>query len=124
MDRGDALRYSPLLRRVGVPCIAALWSCPSENLTNRLSNKIVGAQYHWLACLGFLFREFSRCSLFDYFAQPHKLIHTLIWFYAEPTFKIVHRRGTDRAQNYIALIEHRELNDRPIEVVILDLTLL
>jgi hypothetical protein len=28
-----------------------------------------------------------------------------------PTFKIVHRRGADRAQNYLALIEHRELNE-------------
>jgi hypothetical protein len=34
------------------------------------------------------------------------------------------RLGTDRAQNYFALIEHRELNDRPIEVVTPDLALL
>jgi hypothetical protein len=52
------------------------------------------------------------------------LIHALIWFYAAPTFKIVHRRGTDRAQNYLALIEHRELNDWPIEVVTPDPALL
>ena len=37
---------------------------------------------------------------------------------------MVHRRGADRAQNYIAPIEHRELNDRPIEVVTPDLALL
>jgi hypothetical protein len=52
------------------------------------------------------------------------LIHALIWFYAAPTFKIIHRLGTDRAQNYFALTEHRELNDRPIEVVTPDLALL
>jgi hypothetical protein len=37
-------------------------------------------------------------------------------------FKIVHRRATDCAQNFLVLIEHREFNDHPIEVVILDLT--
>jgi hypothetical protein len=58
---------------------------------------------------------------FNYFAQPHKLIYPLIWSHVSPTFKIVHRRGTDRARNYLALIEHRELNDHPIEVITLDL---
>jgi hypothetical protein len=57
----------------------------------------------------------------NYFAQPHKLIYALIWPHVAPTFKIVHRRRTDRAQNYLALIEHRELDDHPIEVVTLDL---
>src|SRR5450631_1716651 len=89
-----------------------------------LSNKIVGSQHYGSVGLGLLLEELTRCSLFNYFAQPHKLIHALIWFYAAPTFKIVHRRGADRAQNYFALIEHRELNDQPIEVVTLDLALL
>src|ERR1039458_6715601 len=89
-----------------------------------LSNKIVGSQHHGSAGLGLLLEELTRCSLFNYSAQPHKLIHALIWFYAATTFKIVHSLGTDRAQNYFALIEHRELNDRPIEVVTPDLALL
>src|ERR1019366_6368621 len=89
-----------------------------------LSNKIVGSQHHGSVGLGLLFEEFTRCSLFNYFAEPHKLIYALIWFYAASTFKIVHRLGTDRAQNYFALIDHGELNDRPIEVVTLDLALL
>src|SRR5271156_296629 len=38
-----------------------------------------------------------------------------------PPFKIIHCRGADRAQNYLALIEHRELNGHPIEVVALHL---
>jgi hypothetical protein len=37
------------------------------------------------------------------------------------TFNIVHRRRANCARNYVALIEHGELNDRPIEVVTLDL---
>jgi len=76
-----------------------------------LSNKIVGSQQNGSVGLGLLFEELTRCALFNYFAQPHKLIYTLIWPYVTPTFKIVHRCGADRAQNYRALIEHRELND-------------
>ena len=84
-----------------------------------LSNEIVGSQHHGSIGLGLLFEELTRCSLFNYFAQPHKLIYTLIWFNVTPTFKIVHRRGADRARDYLALIEHRELNDHPIEVIAL-----
>jgi hypothetical protein len=63
---------------------------------------------------GTLFLEkLTRCSLFNYIAQPHKLIYAVIWPHVTPTFNIVHRRGTDRAHNYLALIEHRELNDHP-----------
>ena len=58
------------------------------------------------------------------FAQPHELIYALIWPHIVPTFKMIHRRGADRAQKYIAPIEHRELNDRPIEVVTSNLALL
>ena len=74
-------------------------------------SKIIGSQRHGSAGLGRLFEKLTRCSLFNYFAQPHKLIDALIWPYGTPTFKIVHRCGADRAQNYLALIEHRELND-------------
>jgi hypothetical protein len=88
----------------------------------RLSNEIVGSQNHGSIGLGLLFEELARCSLFNYFAQPHKLIYALIWLHVTPTFKIVHRRAIDCAQNYLALIEHREFNDHSIEVVILDLT--
>jgi len=45
----------------------------------------------------------------------------MICLHVMPTFKIVHRRGADRAQNYLALIEHRELQNHPIEVVTSDL---
>ena len=38
--------------------------------------------------MGLLFEELTRCSLFNYFAQPHKLSYALIWFYVVPTFKI------------------------------------
>jgi hypothetical protein len=89
-----------------------------------LSNTIAGSQHDGSIGLGLLFEEFPRRSLFNYFAQPHKLIYALIWLHVTPTFKKVHRRGADRALNYFALIEHRELNDRPIEVVTLDLALL
>src|SRR5450830_1780588 len=89
-----------------------------------LPNKIVGSQHHGSVGLGLLLEELTRCSLFNYFSQPHELIYALIWSYVTPTFKIVHRCGTDRAQNYIALIAYRELDDRPIEVVTPDLALL
>jgi len=55
----------------------------------------------------------------NYFAQPHKLIYAVFWLHVTPTFKIVHRRSADRAQNHPALIKHRELNDHPIDVVAL-----
>ena len=87
----------------------------------RLSNKIVGSQHNGSVGLSLLFEELKRCSLFNYFAQPHELIYALIGLHVTPTFKIVQRRGADRAQNYLALIEHRELNDHPIEVVALHL---
>ena len=45
-----------------------------------------------------------------------------IWLYVTPTFNIVHLScGADRTPNYLVLIEHRELQDHPIEVVTLDL---
>jgi hypothetical protein len=44
-----------------------------------------------------------------------------MWLHVTPTFKIVHRRGADRAENYLAVIELRELNNHPIEVVALHL---
>jgi hypothetical protein len=83
----------------------------------QLFKEIVGSQHHGSVGLGLLFEELPRCSLFNYFAQPHKLIYALIWLHVTPTFKIVHHRGADRAQNYLTLIEHREFNDHPIEVV-------
>ena len=76
-----------------------------------LSRKIGGSQQNGSVGLGLLFEELTRCSLFNYIAQAHKLIYAMIWPYVTPTFKIVHRCGADRAQNYLALIEHRELND-------------
>jgi hypothetical protein len=54
--------------------------------------------------------------LFNYFAQPHKLIYALMWLDVTFTFKIVHRRGADRTLNHLVLIEHRKLNDHPIEI--------
>jgi hypothetical protein len=54
--------------------------------------------------------------LFNYFTQPHKLIYSLIWLHVTFAFKIVHRRGADRTLDHLVLIEHRKLNDHPMEV--------
>jgi hypothetical protein len=59
--------------------------------------------------------------LFNCFAQPHKLIYALVWLHVTFTLKIVHRRGADCTLNYLVLIEHRKLNDHPIEIVALHL---
>ena len=53
---------------------------------------------------------------FNYFSQPHKLTYALMWTHVTSTFKIVHRRGANRTRNHLILIEHRKLNDHPIEV--------
>ena len=47
------------------------------------------------------------------------MIYALLCFHATPTFKIVHRSSADRALNYLSLIDHREINDHPIEVIAL-----
>src|SRR5450759_5268109 len=116
-----------LLRRL-LPAILALVLPPFARMLPRvmggLSNKIVGSQHHGSVGLGLLLEELTRCSLFNYFAQPHKLIHALIWFYAAPTFKIVHRLGPDRAEKNIAVMEHGELNDRTNKVITPDRALL
>jgi hypothetical protein len=39
-----------------------------------------------------------------------------MWLHVTFTFKIVHRRGADRTRNHPVLIEHRKLNDHPIEI--------
>jgi hypothetical protein len=88
---------------------------------NRLFREIVGSQHHGSVGLGLLFEELTRCSLFNCFTQSHKLIYTLIWLRVTPTFKIVQRRSADRAQNYLALIEHCELNDHSIELIAMHL---
>src|SRR5450759_2795427 len=101
-----------------------VWSAPSMILDEqmyRLFKEIVGSQHHGSVGGALLFEKLIRCSPLNYFAQPHKLIYALIRPHVTPTFKIVHRRGGDRAQNYLVLIEHRELNDLPIEVVVFDL---
>ncbi|MGB8444121.1 MAG: hypothetical protein WCE32_06975, partial [Pseudolabrys sp.] len=77
----------------------------------RLSSEVVGSQYHRSIGLGLPFGELARCALFNYFTQPHKLIYALIGPHVTLTFNIIHRRGADRTQNYLAVIEHRELND-------------
>jgi hypothetical protein len=79
--------------------------------------EIDGSQHHGSITLSLLFEELARCSLLNYFAQPDKLICPLIWLHVTPTVKIVHCRSADCAQNYLAVIEHRELKDHPIEVV-------
>jgi hypothetical protein len=83
--------------------------------------EIDGSQHHGSITLSLLFEELARCSLLNYFAQPDKLICALIWLHVTPTVKIVHRRSADRAQNCLAVIEHRELKDHPIEVITLGL---
>lgn len=43
----------------------------------RLSNEIVGSQHQSSVGLGLLFEKLTRCSLLNYFTQPHKLIYAL-----------------------------------------------
>jgi hypothetical protein len=54
--------------------------------------------------------------LFNYLAQPHKLIDAMMWPHIMSIFKIVHRRGADRALNHLVPTEHCKLNDHPIEI--------
>jgi hypothetical protein len=86
--------------------------------------EIDGSQHHGPINLSLLFKEFTRRSLLYCVTQPDKLICPLILLHVTPTFKIVHRRGADRARNYLAAIQDRELHDHPIEVVPLDLATL
>jgi hypothetical protein len=46
----------------------------------------------------------------------HKLIYALMWPHITFVLKIVHRRSADRTLNHLVLIEHRKLNDHPIEI--------
>ena len=98
-----------------------LWQQKSRLRPPQIPNlylmEIDGSQHHGSISLGLLFEELARRTLLNYFAQPDKLICPLIWLHVTPTVKIVHRRSADRAQNYLAVIEHRELKDHPIEVV-------
>ena len=82
------------------------------------------SQHHGAISLGLLFEELTRCSLLNCFTQSLKLSYALLRLHVMPAFKIVHSRGVDRAKNYLALIEHCELNDHSIEVVALHLALL
>jgi hypothetical protein len=82
-----------------------------------LLEKIVGSQHHRSFSPDWPFEEFTRCSLLNRLAQPHKLIYSLICLHIMLAFKIVHRRGADRTAHRLALIKHREINDHPIEVV-------
>ena len=77
---------------------------------DRLSNEIVGSQDYGSIGLG-LVEKLARCSLFNYFAQPDKLIDALVCPHVTFAFKIVHRRSADRAPNDLALVEHRKAND-------------
>jgi hypothetical protein len=38
-------------------------------------------QYHVAIDLDLLFEELTRCSIFNYLAQPHKLIYALMWLH-------------------------------------------
>ena len=58
----------------------------------RLSSEVVGSQYHRSIGLGLPFGELARCALFNYFAQPQKLIYALIGPHVTLTFNIIHRR--------------------------------
>ena len=42
-------------------------------------------------------KNLRDARLLNYFAQPDKLICALIWLHVTPIFKIMHRRGADRA---------------------------
>jgi hypothetical protein len=89
----------------------------AEGATRQLLEEIVRPQHHWSFSLCWLFEELTRCSLFNRIAQPHKLIYSLICLHITRAFKIVHRGGADRTPHCLVLIEHREIDDHPIEVV-------
>src|SRR3981189_876674 len=82
-----------------------------------LLEEIVGSQHHRSFSLDWSFEELTRCSLLNRIAQPHKLIYSLICLHITLAFEIVHRCGADCTPHCLALIEHREINDHPIEVV-------
>jgi hypothetical protein len=60
-----------------------------------LFRKIMCSQHHGLVGLCLFFEELTRCSLFNNFPQPHKLIYALICLHVTLTFKIVHRFSAD-----------------------------
>src|SRR5262245_5875387 len=83
----------------------------------QLLEEIVGSQHHRSFSIDWPFEELTRCSLLNGIAQPQKLIYSLICLHIMLAFKIVHRRGADRASHCLALIKDREINNHPIEVV-------
>jgi hypothetical protein len=83
--------------------------------------EIIGSQYHGPVDPDLFFEELTRGSLFNNFAQPHKLIYSLMWLHITFTLKVVHRRGADRTLDDLVLIEHRKLNDHPVKVEALHL---
>jgi len=83
----------------------------------QLLEEIVRPQHHRSFGLNWPFEELTRCSLFNRIAQPRKLIYSLFFLHITFAFKIIHRRSADRTPNCLVLIEHREFNDHPVEVV-------
>ncbi|MFZ0148004.1 MAG: hypothetical protein WBX95_09310 [Xanthobacteraceae bacterium] len=100
----------------------AITAASSLRISISRMSRAGAAQNYGSVGLGLLFEELTRCSLFNYIAQLHKLIYPLFWLHVTPTPKVVHCRSADRARDHFALIEHREFNDHPIEVVALYLT--
>jgi hypothetical protein len=111
----EAQREKPAVSRLNRRLTAA-WAPQRSDY-----GEIVRSQDHGAVDPDLFFKELTGCLLFNYFAQPHELIYALMWRRATFTFEIVHRRGADRTLNYLVLIEHRKLNDHPIEVVALHL---
>jgi len=59
---------------------------------NDYLTKSIRSQNYGSVDLGWSIEELTRRTLFNYIAQPHKLIYPLLWLHVTPILKIVHRR--------------------------------
>jgi len=75
--------------------------------------EIIRSQHHRAVGLGLFFEILMRRALLNCFPQSLKLTDALLRLHVTPSFKIIHRRSADRAQNHFVLTEHREL--RPFD---------
>jgi hypothetical protein len=64
-------------REPALQCAQTFIRAAATSRIKRLANEIVGSQHHRSVGLGLLFEKLTRCSLLNYFTQPHKLIYAL-----------------------------------------------
>src|SRR5689334_10720687 len=83
-----------------------------------MPSKVVGAQHHRPIGSGIAFEEPPRGMFFNDIPQPHELINALRWLHVARTFEGIHGRAADRTVDDLSVIEHCEIDDHPIEVVV------